>query len=185
MKEFKLRIRCQCHCLTIRLHPMQSGFCLHREASGGCCRFWHPFKRMFKTFCLLSARHCSATLRKDRLERERGFKWIRKKLKQTKNSKNNKKSHCTLLPSSELKENKIFLCNRMSHIYTCEPSPLKSLGLLPLTLLGRNLNESSHIKHQAFELQVQLEKVSKTVTYICDLDNCHNLSRITLNQRNH
>lgn len=50
---------------------------------------------------------------------------------------------------------------------------------MPLTLLGTILNGIGHIKHQAFELQGQLQRVPESFTYTCDLDNCHNLSRIT------
>lgn len=119
--------------------------------------------------------------------------WVgswRKALKQVwldleKNTPNPHNTICTLLPPSELKENKISLWTKMNQIWGCEPSSLRSLGLLPLTLLRTILNGIGHTKHQAFELQGQLQKVPRSVTYICDVDNCHNLSRITLNLKNH
>lgn len=79
MKVFRLSLACWCHSLTISSCslPAQSGFCHRRKASGEWHKFWHPFRRMFKTFCLLSPEDPNTRLRKDGLGNEgRVWMWV-------------------------------------------------------------------------------------------------------------
>lgn len=76
MEVFQLSLRCWCHSLTSSgcSLPTQSDFCHHKKTSAGWHNFWHPFRRVFKTFCLLSPQELSARLRNDGLGIE-GRSW--------------------------------------------------------------------------------------------------------------